>query len=706
MIRVTSISNTDSNENVVKISAFADTKDEVVSGAKFVGLDDDAVIDMGSSIITAAGELAFMKSDGTWSWVSSGGGGSSVLIPKTITQNGTYDPTDDNADGYNNVIVNVQGSGDARIYHFLDETYYMEETGLICTLSSRQFTKTYSDPSFVAYYRGTTGYTGPLLVSKTENGATYTTSGSTFRPTQETIDGETWYVSNTEYFVPYDPVSTAGYATKMTGSYATAKLAAEALLQLAYDATITENGPYTVPEGYDGFGDFNVDVEADTETLSVTQNGTYTPSTGKDGFSRVTVNVQGGGGSVLVETPVYARVIADSEFTSIVSGMGRPSAANAMGSDTYSWWGADSSGQHYLLITMPEAIAIKQVKFSNYWNNSSSTWHSSRVVLEGSNDNTTWDTLLDETDLPQSDTQNEYLLQNTTAYLYYKFTCYSTTQYYTGLGKVQLFYEISGGSGGSKNILSGIEAPSSSIGEDGDIYLRYINAGAISSGTQYIDTDIDPSSIYGMEFLFTPVSSVASYQSYLSGYLDNFTVGQNWSIDRIYLRLQGAEKIANTQIDTNAINIISCRNGSIKVNGIEVNTYSGALSNNSETIHIFAAPNGERKSAMKFYGLRLYDVNDELIHDIVAVEHEQYGVCLYDIVTETYFQNEGTGTFDVSYVEKIIATYCKVNGAWQNLIGTDIDDVNVSGGGGSHYSKATTIPELSNITIKAYEKEE
>lgn len=74
MIRVTSISNTESDGNVVKISAFADTKDEVVSGAKFVGLDDDAVIDMGSSIITAAGDLAFMKSDGTWSWVSSGGG--------------------------------------------------------------------------------------------------------------------------------------------------------------------------------------------------------------------------------------------------------------------------------------------------------------------------------------------------------------------------------------------------------------------------------------------------------------------------------------------------------------------------------------------------------------------------------------------------------------------------------------------------------
>lgn len=35
------------------------------------------------------------------------GGGSAVLVPKTITKNGTYDPANDNADGYSEVIVNV-----------------------------------------------------------------------------------------------------------------------------------------------------------------------------------------------------------------------------------------------------------------------------------------------------------------------------------------------------------------------------------------------------------------------------------------------------------------------------------------------------------------------------------------------------------------------------------------------------------------------
>lgn len=38
-------------------------------------------------------------------------GGSSILVPKTIIQNGTYDPASDNADGYSSVTVNVPGGG-------------------------------------------------------------------------------------------------------------------------------------------------------------------------------------------------------------------------------------------------------------------------------------------------------------------------------------------------------------------------------------------------------------------------------------------------------------------------------------------------------------------------------------------------------------------------------------------------------------------
>ena len=68
MIRVTEMKNTDTNNNSFLISAFADTKEEVSSGT-FIGLPIGAEIEMGSTLITASGEFAFMKSDGTWNWL-------------------------------------------------------------------------------------------------------------------------------------------------------------------------------------------------------------------------------------------------------------------------------------------------------------------------------------------------------------------------------------------------------------------------------------------------------------------------------------------------------------------------------------------------------------------------------------------------------------------------------------------------------------
>lgn len=50
------------------VSLFADTKSEVAT-ATIEGLDPSYSVDAGSSVITANGELAFMKSDGTWNWI-------------------------------------------------------------------------------------------------------------------------------------------------------------------------------------------------------------------------------------------------------------------------------------------------------------------------------------------------------------------------------------------------------------------------------------------------------------------------------------------------------------------------------------------------------------------------------------------------------------------------------------------------------------
>ena len=59
--------------------------------------------------------------------LSGGGGGSAVLIDKTITRNGTFNARDDSADGYRSVTVEVPESGGFQPYE-TDQEYVQYQT--------------------------------------------------------------------------------------------------------------------------------------------------------------------------------------------------------------------------------------------------------------------------------------------------------------------------------------------------------------------------------------------------------------------------------------------------------------------------------------------------------------------------------------------------------------------------------------------------
>ena len=67
MIKVTSIKM--ELGGYAQITAFSDTKEEVTSGMTIVGLPFGVTPSMGSSVITADGDIAFLTSDGTWNWI-------------------------------------------------------------------------------------------------------------------------------------------------------------------------------------------------------------------------------------------------------------------------------------------------------------------------------------------------------------------------------------------------------------------------------------------------------------------------------------------------------------------------------------------------------------------------------------------------------------------------------------------------------------
>lgn len=75
MVRVDNIET--SYGNVQKVNLFADSKSDISSvdpvtgetDMEIVGLVPNTKITMGSMVITAEGDAAFLKSDGTWNWV-------------------------------------------------------------------------------------------------------------------------------------------------------------------------------------------------------------------------------------------------------------------------------------------------------------------------------------------------------------------------------------------------------------------------------------------------------------------------------------------------------------------------------------------------------------------------------------------------------------------------------------------------------------
>ena len=69
MIKIMECENTDLNFSTYKIVAFADTKEEVTPSAEIIGLPKGASIEMGSTMFTASGEIAYMKSNGNWNWI-------------------------------------------------------------------------------------------------------------------------------------------------------------------------------------------------------------------------------------------------------------------------------------------------------------------------------------------------------------------------------------------------------------------------------------------------------------------------------------------------------------------------------------------------------------------------------------------------------------------------------------------------------------
>ena len=159
---------------------------DVASGKIFIKADGS----QGTGTATGGSGAGYVWQDaqGYVHLSPTGGGGSSTLIAKTITLNGTYDAEDDNADGYSAVTVNVQGGA------AVTETQGTYGTEVVVTSGSApsatqhtiyfEFTDE-TDETIIGYWNGT-------FISDAVTATTPTTYGQK-TVTLAQLDGVTWY---------------------------------------------------------------------------------------------------------------------------------------------------------------------------------------------------------------------------------------------------------------------------------------------------------------------------------------------------------------------------------------------------------------------------------------------------------------------------------------------------------------------------------
>lgn len=249
-----------------------------------------------------------------------------------------------------------------------------------------------------------------------------------------------------------------------------------------------------------------------------------------------------------------------------------------------------------------------------------------------------------------------------------------------------LIANVAGGGGGA-TILTGIDAPTASIGNDGDIYLLHTSDALTNIGASYIDTGyicksdtkiVCKCKIAGGERFYSPFG----VRNAASATAQGFYLMRD-SSDVFYI-VFGSEMIevsgmqASSVIDKNVTITLEPNSFSITGDGIDRSiTFSSGTPDAVNTLYIFTMNEAgvalsNRYCYMDLYAFKIYESN-VLVHDFTPADNSG-SPSLYDDVDGSYIDCTGnTVTYNDS--KTIISAYLKVNGAWQNLIGSDINDV-------------------------------
>lgn len=244
--------------------------------------------------------------------------------------------------------------------------------------------------------------------------------------------------------------------------------------------------------------------------------------------------------------------------------------------------------------------------------------------------------------------------------------------------------------GGSTNILSGGDMPSASIGNNGDVYLRFFDdsefvaleyLGIESNGGPYIDTGFiltpDTECEVDMQYTSTPNNNSWMFGSYQVN--KQTTLG--YTQGTIWLQVGGAN--TGLALDNNR-HVYKATHTNFLIDGVVQSGQPNWSNTVQSNVRLFYINDGSPSNNCKLYSCKLWN-NDTLVRYFVPAKRVSDGVLgLLDVVNIVFYTNTGSGSFvggeEESWsISPIIGSFCKVNGVWQSLIGTDINDVNLGG---------------------------
>ena len=256
---------------------------------------------------------------------------------------------------------------------------------------------------------------------------------------------------------------------------------------------------------------------------------------------------------------------------------------------------------------------------------------------------------------------------------------------YDGLSEVSGTVAVSGGGGAT--VLSGADSPENSIGSNGDLYLQHFPNTAPTGYTAldyvelvnggYVNTGIVPSNHFVDAWLYDVsytndkhwfgTTAGASYM--------HFTTYSN----RYYWGRNGNE--ANGGSWTSGLHHVEYNKGSnyqIIIDGTVIG--SGTNSVSAQPLDIGRRNTAANAANLRVLSIKMYNKSDDsLVLDLIPVQrNSDSAIGFYDTVSGNFFGNAGSGTFisGGNPTGQIINAYAKVNGTWQGLIGTNIDDIN------------------------------